>query len=155
MLFIAAYVGSIVLFVDSGSGHPNMVVRGPSAADGTKITIDVEEIQSNNSALVANFSVYPGPALLDPLTGNLKEDLSLALTSAVTASKRTWPKGTLPDVFRVSLALVGEVANWPFDEYHSGPIVTELQSGSGYTRGAGDGDHGRPAAWLEHRSESG
>ena len=49
--------------------------------DGTKMTIDVEEIQSNNSALVANVSVYPGPALLDPLTHNLKEDLSLALTS--------------------------------------------------------------------------
>ena len=134
VLFIAAYVGSIVLFVDSGSGHPNVVVRGPSAGDGTKMTIDVQEIQSDNSTLVANISVYPGPSLLDPLTHNLKDDLSIVLTSAVTASKRTWPKGTLPDVFRVSLALVGEVADWPFDEYHSGPIVTELQSGNGYTR---------------------
>jgi hypothetical protein len=134
VLFIAAYVGSIVLFVDSGSGHPNVVVRGPSAGDGTKMTIDVQEIQSDNSTLVANISVYPGPSLLDPLTHNLKDDLSIVLTSAVTASKRIWPKGTLPDVFRVSLALVGEVADWPFDEYHSGPIVTELQSGNGYTR---------------------
>jgi Domain of unknown function (DUF4436) len=134
VVFIAAYIGSIVLFVDSGSGHPNVLVRGSSAPDGTKITIDVEEIQSNNSTLVANFSVYPGASLLDPVTGNLKEDLSLVLTSVVSASKRTWTKGTLPDVFRVSLALSGEVADWPFDEYHSGPIVTELQSGPGYTR---------------------
>lgn len=133
-LFIAAYVGSIALFVDGGSGHPNMVVRGPSAGDGTKVTIDVQEIQSNNSSLVANVSVYPGPALLDPQTHNLKDDLSILLTSAVAASKRTWPKGTLPDVIRVSLALAGEVANWPFDEYHSGPIVTELQSGNGSTQ---------------------
>ena len=134
MLFIVAYIGSIVLYVDSGSGHPNVLVRGSSAGDGTKITIDVQEIQSNNSTLVANFSVYPGASLLDPVTGNLKEDLSLVLTSVVTASKRTWSKGTLPDVVRVSLALSGEVADWPFDEYHSGPIVTELQSGNGYTR---------------------
>jgi uncharacterized protein DUF4436 len=133
VLFIAAYVGSIVLFVDSGSGHPNVVVKGPSAGDGTKVTIDVQEIQSGNSTMVANVSVYPGPALLDPVTHNLKDDLNVVLTSAVTASKRTWLKGTLPDVFRVSLALSGEVANWPFDEYESGPVVAELLSGREYT----------------------
>ena len=54
-----------------------MIIRGPSAGDGTKVTIDVQEIQSNNSSLVANVSVYPGPALLDPQTHNLKEDLSI------------------------------------------------------------------------------
>lgn len=51
----------------------------------------------------------------------------------MTSSKHTWQKGTLPDVFRVSLAVAGDVADWPFDQYHSGPIAAELLSGSSYT----------------------
>ena len=130
VLFVAAYAISVALYVDSGMGHPNVVVRGQSAPDLTRVTIDVQEVQSANSLLVANVNVYPGPDLLDPLTHNLKDDLSVSVTSAVTASKRTWPKGTLPDVFRISLALEGEVAEWPFDEYHSGPIIAALISGA-------------------------
>jgi len=133
VLFVGAYALSIGLYVNNGSGHPHVVVRGPSTSDGTKVTIDAEEIKSDNSVLVANVNVSPGPALLDALTHNLNDDLSVVLSSAVTTSKRTWPKGTLPDVFRVSLAVSGDVANWPFDEYHSGPIVAELSSGSSYT----------------------
>ena len=133
VLFICAYVASIVLYVNSGMGHPHVVVQGPSVGDGTRVTTDVEEIQSDNSVLVANVSVVPGPGLLDPRTHTLKDDLNIVVTSAVTASKRTWPKGTLPDVFRVSLALAGEVADWPFDEYHSGPVVAQLLFGAEHT----------------------
>jgi hypothetical protein len=129
-LFVAAYAISVALYVDGGMGRPTVVVRGPSAPDLTRVTIDVQEVQSANSLLIANINVYPGPDLLDPLTHNLKDDLSVSVTSAVTASKRTWPKGTLPDVFRISLALEGEVAQWPFDEYHSGPIIAALISGT-------------------------
>jgi hypothetical protein len=133
VLFISVYVASIALYVNSGMGHPHVVDQGPSAGDGTKVTTDVEEIQSDNSLLLANVSVAPGPTLLDPSTHTLKDDLSVVVASSVTASKRTWPKGTLPDVFRVSLALTGEVADWPFDEYHSGPVVAQLLSGSAQT----------------------
>jgi hypothetical protein len=133
VLFIGVYVASIALYVNSGMGHPHVVDQGPSAGDGTKVTTDVEEIQSDNSLLLANVSVAPGPTLLDPSTHTLKQDLSVVVASSVTASKRTWPKGTLPDVFRVSLALTGEVADWPFDEYHSGPVVAQLLSGSAQT----------------------
>ena len=94
------------------------------------MTVDVEDIQSNNSLLVANYTVSPGPELLDPVTHALKEDLSFVVTSAVTASNRTWSKGTLPDVFRVSLPLTGDVADWPFDRYQSGPITAHLLSGA-------------------------
>ncbi len=90
----------------------------------------------------------PDPALLDPQTHNLKDDLTIAVSSAVTASKRTWPKGTLPDVFRISLALGGEVADWPFDQYHSGPVVAQLVSGPGSTRVPAVRDYGRPPAGL-------
>jgi Domain of unknown function (DUF4436) len=132
-LFIVAYVASIVLYVNSGMGHPHVVVQGPSAGDGTKVTTDVEEIQSDNSVLVANVNVVPGTSLLDPRTHTLKDDLNIVVTSTVAASKRTWPKGTLPDAFRVSLALSGEVADWPFDQYHTGPIAAQLLSGAQHT----------------------
>jgi hypothetical protein len=128
--FIAAYVASIVLYVDNGMGHPHQIAESPSSGDGTTVTVDVEEIQSDHSVLVANLAVSPAPALLDPQSHDLKEDLSIVLTSAVTAGKRTWSKGTLPDVFRVSLTLVGDVAEWPFDRYRSGPITIDLLSGA-------------------------
>ncbi|WP_301146182.1 DUF4436 domain-containing protein [Mycobacterium simiae] len=134
VLLVAAYLASIALYVSSGMGHRNVVVRGFTAPDVPKVTIDVQEIQTINSLLVANVHVAPGPDMLDRQTHNLKEDLTISVTSAVTASKRTWPKGTLPDVFRVSLAVVGEVAEWPFDEYRSGPITAELLSGAGNVR---------------------
>ena len=130
VVFIAAYVASIVLYVDSGMGRPHQVAESPPSSNGTTVTVDAEDIQSDNSLLIANYSVSPGPELLDPLTHNLKEDLSLVVTSAVTVSKHTWSKGTLPDVFRVSLTLYRNVADWPFDRYHSGPITARLRSGA-------------------------
>jgi hypothetical protein len=130
VVFIAAYVASILLYVDSGMGHPHQIADSPSSGDGTTMTVDIEEIQSDNSVLVANLTVSPRPALLDPLTHDLKEDFSVVATSAVTAGKHTWSKGALPDVFRVSLTLAGDVADWPFDRYRSGPITIELFSGA-------------------------
>jgi hypothetical protein len=111
-------------------GHPHQIAESSVAGDGTTVTVDIEEIQSDNSVLVANLTISPGRALLDPLTHNLREDLSVVVTSVVTAGKRTWPKGTLPDVFRVSLTLAGDVADWPLDRYRSGPIKVDLFSGA-------------------------
>jgi hypothetical protein len=128
--FIGAYVASILLYVNGGMGHPHQIADTSVAGDGTTVTVDIEEIQSDNSVLVANLTISPGPALLDPLTHNLREDLSVVVTSVVTAGKRTWPKGTLPDVFRVSLTLAGDVADWPLDRYRSGPIKVDLFSGA-------------------------
>jgi hypothetical protein len=130
VVFIAAYVGSIVLYVNDGMGHPHQVAESPPSSDGTKVTVDVEDIQSDNSLLIVNYNVSPGPELLDPATHNLKEDLSLLVTSVVSASQRTWSNGALPDVFRVSVTLTGDVADWPFDRYHSGPITLHLLSGA-------------------------
>ena len=128
--FLGAYVASILLYVNGGMGHPHQIGESSVASDGTTVTVDIEEIQSDNSVLVANLTISPGPALLDPLTHNLREDLSVVVTSVVTAGKRTWPKGTLPDVFRVSLTLAGDVADWPLDRYRSGPIKVDLFSGA-------------------------
>ncbi len=131
--FVVVYVVSIVLYINNGSGHPHVVVHGPSMDDATRVIIDADSMKSDSSVLVINVNVSPAPALLDPLTHTLKDDLNIVVTSAVTSSKHTWQKGTLPDAFRVSLGVAGDVANWPFDEYHSGPIVAELLSGSSYT----------------------
>jgi hypothetical protein len=130
VVFIAAYVAAIVLYVNDGMGHPRQVAESPPSSDGTTVTVDVEDIQSDNSLLIANYTVSPGPRLLNPVTHDLKEDLSLLVTSVVSASKHTWSKGTLPDVFRVSVTLIGDVADWPFDRYHSGPITVRLLSGA-------------------------
>ncbi len=128
--FIGAYVASIVLYVNSGMGQPHEIAENSLSGDTTVVTVDIEDIQSDNSVLRANLTVSPAPALLDPQTHTLKEDLSVVITSVVTASKRTWAKGTLPDVFPVSLTLAGDIADWPFDQYHSGPVVAQLVSGS-------------------------
>ncbi|HUE33357.1 MAG TPA: DUF4436 domain-containing protein [Mycobacterium sp.] len=130
VVFIGAYIASIVLYVNGGMGHPRQVAESSVSGDGTMVKVDIEDIESDNSVLRANVTVIPGPALLDPQTHNLKEDLSVVITSVVTASKRTWAKGTPPDVFPVSITLAGDVADWPFDRYHSGSIAVQLFSGA-------------------------
>jgi hypothetical protein len=133
MTLVAAYVASLLIYVDSGMGHPHPVNERQFGADATTVTIDLEDIRSNNSVLATNISVAPGPALLDPVTHKLNDDLTLEVTSVVTPSKRTWAKGSLPDVWPVSLILSGEVADWPFDEYRSKPVTIEVERGANET----------------------
>ena len=97
--FIAAYVASIVLYVDSGMGHPQQITEGPSSGDGTTVIVDIEEIQSNNSVLVANLTVTPGSALLDPRIHGLREDLSVVVTSAVTPASARGRRAHCPMFF--------------------------------------------------------
>jgi Domain of unknown function (DUF4436) len=131
VVFVGAYVASIVLYVNGGMGHPHRTTVGQSSGDGTTtVTIDIYDIELNNSVLRANLTVSPGPALLDPLTHELKEDLTVAVTSALTPGKRTWAKGTLPEISPVSLTLAGALADWPVDHYRTGPITVELTSGT-------------------------
>ncbi|RUP03191.1 MAG: DUF4436 domain-containing protein [Mycobacterium sp.] len=133
LLFVAAYVASIVLYVDSGMGHPHRIADGSAPSDATRVTFDIEDIQSDNSVLRANITVEPGAGLLDPQTHTLKDDLSVVATSVTSASKRTWPKGTLPDIIPVAVTLTGDVADWPFDSYQSGPLAMQLFSGADQT----------------------
>nr|BBX78674.1 hypothetical protein MFLOJ_24610 [Mycobacterium florentinum] len=129
VVFIAAYLASLLLYVTSGMSHPHQVTESESDTDGTTVTVDLEDIRSNNSVLVGNVTITPGPALLDPATHKLKEDLDVDVSSVVTPSKRAWSKGTLPDVFPVSLILSGDVGDWPFDHYRTKPIAIELDRG--------------------------
>ena len=128
--FIAVYVASVVVYAISGVVHAHPVTDSPSAGAATTVTIDTVNLESNNSVLLANVTVSPGPALLDPLNHKLKEDLTVAFTSVVTPSTRTWSKGAFPDVFPISLPLAGDVGDWPFDKYRSGPVTVELFPGA-------------------------
>ena len=63
--FIGAYIASIVLYVNSGMGQPHEVAENSLSGDTTVVTVDIEDIQSDNSVLRANLTVSPAPALLD------------------------------------------------------------------------------------------
>jgi hypothetical protein len=130
LLFIGAFVASTLLYGSAGTG-PHSLSQGGPMSDGTTVTLDLQDVQSSNTVLVTNLAISPGPALLDPVTHGLKEDLSVVVTSAVSPTKRTWTKDMLPGTFPVPLTLAGNVADWPFDRYVSGPITVELFRGPG------------------------
>jgi Domain of unknown function (DUF4436) len=125
-----AMLTSIVLYVD-GAGSQRISVQGVPTGSGTTVTLDVVNIQNTYSELVGDLIVKPGPELLDPATDGLKQDLTVAVTSATTPIRRTWSKGMLPGVFPVPITLARDVERWPFDSYYTGPITVSLFNGSG------------------------
>ncbi|WP_406817676.1 DUF4436 domain-containing protein [Mycobacterium sp. M23085] len=125
-------ITSIALYIDGVVTH-RVSSAGPQAGSGTTVTLDVEGIRSDYSALEGYLAVSPGPALVDPATEGLRQDLTVEVTSAATPVKRTWSKGMLPGVFPVPLTLVRDVAGWPFDRYYAGPITVELFVGGAQT----------------------
>lgn len=129
VIFIAAYVTVVALYASTGLGRPSQVREGQPATDGTSVTIDLLEVQPINGVLVANILVTPGTPLLAPHTHVLDQDFSVAVTSAVTPTKRTWSKGDVPGVFQVSMSITGDPAGYPFDHYRSRPITVELFRG--------------------------
>jgi len=125
-----AMLTSIVLYID-GAGSQRVSVNGSPTASGSLVTLDVVAIQNNYSELVADLIVKPGPELLDPATDGLKQDLTVAVTSTTTPTRRTWSKGMLPGVFPVAITLARDVERWPFDSYYTGPITVSLFTGPG------------------------
>jgi hypothetical protein len=123
---------SIVLYVN-GAGSHRIPTTGNPTASGTTVTFDVVGVQNNYTELVGDLIVRPGPALLDQNTDALKQDLTVAVTSATTPTKRTWSKGMLPGVFPVPITLARDVERWPFDSYYTGPITVTLFSGPAQT----------------------
>lgn len=132
VLVIAAYVTVIALYHSTGLGRPHEVAHGRPTADGTTVTLHVEQLQTIKGVLVANLAVSPGTELLDSQTQGLKDDLTVTVTSVVTPTKRTWSSGSLPGVFPVPLTISGDPANWPFDHYRSGPITVQLYRGAAH-----------------------
>lgn len=96
VLIIAAYVGSLTMYAQGDAVRRLEDVTPAASGDEPSATINVEEIQSNNSVLAVNLAFNPGSALLDPKTRHLKEDLSLRVRSSAMPSRHTWTKGMLP-----------------------------------------------------------
>jgi Domain of unknown function (DUF4436) len=128
VVFVAAYAVTIALYASTGLGRADRITDVRPAADGTTVTIDVEELHSVKGVLSANLTVTPGKVLLDPVTHALKDDLSIAVTSEVT-TKQNWSKGMVPGVLPVPLAIYGDPSAWPFDSYRSEEIIVELFRG--------------------------
>jgi hypothetical protein len=124
-----AMVTSIVLYVEGVASH-SVPTHGTPASGGTTVTFDVVAVSNNYTELVGDLIVKPGPALLDPATDGLKQDLTVAVTSTTTPIRRTWSKGMLPGVFPVPITLARDVERWPFDSYYTGPITVELFTGA-------------------------
>jgi hypothetical protein len=132
VVLIGAYVASVALYASSGTAN-RYQPEIPIASDGSAVTLNVEDVQSNYTVLNANLVFSPGSDLLDPQTQHLKEDLGIRVRSVATPTRRTWTKGMLPGMFPVPLTLAGEINDWPLDRYSSGPIEVELMRGDGET----------------------
>jgi hypothetical protein len=128
-LLVAVYIATIVLYSRTGMGRPHEVAHGQPTVSGTTVICDIEELASVKGVLTANLTVVPGSDLLDPVTHGLKEDLSVAVTSVVVPTKRTWVKGVVPGVFPIQLTVSGDPSTWPFDRYETGPVTVELFEG--------------------------
>jgi hypothetical protein len=123
-----AMATSVVLYIN-GSASQRIPAHGAPTSGGTTVTLDVVSISSNYSELVGDLIIRPGPALVDPVTDGLKQDVTVAVTSATTPVRRTYSRGMLPGVFPVPLTLARDVEGWPFDTYDTGPITVELFTG--------------------------
>lgn len=129
VVLVGGYAASIVLYAGNNAGRPSRSAS-PPAGSRTTVTMDLQDVESNYSVLMAYLTVSPGPALLDPQTHHLKEDFSIRVRSVTTPIRRTWTKGMLPGVFPVPLTLAGQVNRWPFDQYQSGPVEVDVFSGA-------------------------
>ena len=129
VFFIASYVVTVGLYERAGCGCPRQLTDGQAAADGTTVTIDLEDLLTVKGTLAGKVTINPGPALLDSATHGLTEDLSIAVHSAVTPTKRSWTKGMVPGEFPVPLTVSGNSSKWPFDHYQTGPITVDILRG--------------------------
>ena len=118
-LVTAAMAASVVLYVN-GAASQRIPAHGVATSGGTTVTLDAVSISNNYRELVGDLIIKPGPTLVDPATDSLKQDLTVAVTSATTPVRRTYSRGMLPGVFPVPLTLARDVEGWPFDSYEIG-----------------------------------
>jgi hypothetical protein len=124
-----AMITSVILYVD-GAASQRIPTHGTPTSGGTSVTMNLVSISNDYSQIVGDLVIRPGPALVDPETDGLKQDLTVAVTSVTTPVRRTYSKGMLPGVFPVPLTLARDVERWPFDSYYTGPIAVELFTGT-------------------------
>jgi hypothetical protein len=141
VLIVAAYIATITLYATTGLGQAVALVEGKPASDGTTVVVALTEVHAVRGEVVANVTVDPGDAVLDPVTHALTQDLTVAVDAAAIPTVRTWTKGSTPGVIPVTVDVVGDSSDYPFDHYSSGPIAVELTVGS-------DGVPTRVSPWF-------
>jgi len=122
----------VVLYFDSAESQ-RLSALGTPTGSGTTVTMNVVSIANTYNELVGDLVIKPGPGLVDPATDGLRQDLTVAVTSVTTPTRRTYSKGMLPGVFPVPLTLARDVERWPFDSYYTGPITVTLFTGAAQT----------------------
>src|SRR6202000_528866 len=127
-LVACAMAASVLLYVNSAASQ-RIPAHSVATSGGTTVTLDAVSISNNYRELVGDLIIKPGPALVDPATDSLKQDLTVAVTSATTPIRRTYSRGMLPGAFPVPLPLAHVVERWPFDSYDTGPITVEVFTG--------------------------
>jgi Domain of unknown function (DUF4436) len=132
LVVACAMITTVALYVD-GAASQRIPAHGAPTTGGTTVTLDVVGISNTYDELVGDLVIRPGPALVDPTTDGLKEDLTVAVTSVTTPVRRMYSKGMLPGVFPVPLTLARDVERWPFDSYYTGPITVTLFTGAAQT----------------------
>jgi hypothetical protein len=125
VVLVGAYVAGVAVYASGGMSDRHEAGIS-TASDATAATLYVEDVQSNYSELLANLVFSPGSDLLDQQTQRLNQDITLRVRSAATPIRRSYTKGMLPGMFPVPLTLAGEINDWPFDRYRTGPIEVEL-----------------------------
>ena len=118
-------VTSVVLYVN-GAASQRIPAHRVATSGGTTGDAGCDEhFKQLPRALVGDLIIKPAPALLDPATDGLKQDLTVAVTSATTPVRRTYSKGMLPGVFPVPLTLARDVEQAGRSiAYDTGPDVT-------------------------------
>ncbi len=145
---IAAYVVSVGMYAQTNTTRRLDEAPTTVSGDQPSATINVEDMQSNNSVLAVNLAFNPGSAMLDPKTHHLKNDLSLRVRSSAMPSRHTWTKGMLPGLMAVPLTIAGQIERWPFDQYRSGPLEVEIFYGEDTDRAP---EH-VPVTFVDHLS---
>ena len=130
---IGAYIALVLFNLHGNEAPPLRVLERPPGTNGSTVTLEVEDVESNYTVLSANLTVLPGAELLDPVTHSLKDDLTVTVTSVAKPTSITWTKGLFPGVVPVPLTLAGDIENWPLDHYRSGPVTVELYTGAAHT----------------------
>jgi uncharacterized protein DUF4436 len=132
VVLVGAYVAAVALYASSDTANRRQAEL-PTASDQTSVTLYVDDVQTNYTVLNADLVFSPGSDLLDPKTKHLNQDLGLRVRSVAMPTRRTYTKGMLPGTFPVPLTLAGDINDWPFDHYRSGPIEIELMRGENET----------------------
>ncbi|WP_296394002.1 DUF4436 family protein [Williamsia sp.] len=133
LVVIGLYVTVVIAYATGGDGDgPDN--RTPTA-NGALVYLDIDAVSGEDFSLQTRASVYPGADLIDS-NGDLREDLTVEVTPAASASSVTFSRGTQLSSQPVTLYADGDIRDWPFDAYRAPDLTVRVFTGSGEARAA-------------------